>query len=384
MLIAGATFPDYTAPSDPILLSDARFTVRVSNAIGIAESKAAVVTVGKATATGSMMVARFRHTASRLNNGKVFVAGGQSPDQYLEKRTEIYDPVAGIFQSAGLMLEGRTSHTATLLSDGRILLVGGTATDSGAGAEIYDPSSDTFKATGPMVQHRINHQVTGLPDGKLLISGGLKPIGVVTDRCEIFDPISNTFASTASLSTPRTDHTATVLPDGKILITGGNAGTSPYYLATSEIFNPATQTFQVSASLGTARVGHLAIALPNGTTLVKGGTTNSGQMAFPAEVYSPLTSTFTPATRPFSSTVDGTVTNLGDGLFLFVGGSGGGVEWNGVELYDSVRDLVNNLLTDLLTERRDHTSTLLSNGKILITGGMDRAGKPFSTAEVYQ
>jgi len=53
---------------------------------------------------------------------------------------QIYDPVTGTFTATASLMIGRYSHTATLLPSGGVLIVGG---DTGAGprmapAEIYE------------------------------------------------------------------------------------------------------------------------------------------------------------------------------------------------------------------------------------------------------
>ncbi len=383
VVIPFATSPDYTEPSDPILLNGASFKVRVSNARGIIESQPALVTVGKSSVTGSMATARYRHTATLLGSGKVLVAGGQSPQQFSETSSELYDPASGSFSPAGNMNEGRASHTADLLYIGKVLLVGGTLDDSGAGAELYDPIERTFTPTGRMVLHRRGHQATRLPDGKMLISGGTSLDGLPTERCEIYDPMTNTFSATASLSTPRTGHTASLLPDGKVLIVGGNPGSSPYCLASTEVFDPVSRVFHPSGSMATPRTRHVAVVLPYGYTLIKGGTSIGGQMATPVEIFTAGLGTFTPANRSFFSTVDGTGISLLNGLFHFAGGSGAFSGLDKVEIYDANRDL-QTVLAPLKIGRREHTATLLPSGKILLAGGADINANPLSSAELYQ
>src|SRR5687768_3643919 len=79
-----------------------------------------------------------------------------------------------------------------------------------------------------------------------------------------------TFRPTASLGTARFDHTATLLPppDGRVLVVGGTNGTS---LASAEIYDPVTATWSPTGSLATPRAGHRATLLPDGKVLVTGG-----------------------------------------------------------------------------------------------------------------
>lgn len=81
-----------------------------------------------------LVVARSRSSVTRLADGRVLIAGGEtSPATYRGKlpfwtptaTAEVYDPVTGVFSLTGSLTEARLDHSATLLGDGRVLLVGG-------------------------------------------------------------------------------------------------------------------------------------------------------------------------------------------------------------------------------------------------------------------
>src|SRR5690349_15870174 len=69
------------------------------------------------TNTGSLAAARYEHTATLLQNGKVLVAGGLGYGGYLAS-AELYDPVTGTWMATGSLAAARTDHTATLLPNG--------------------------------------------------------------------------------------------------------------------------------------------------------------------------------------------------------------------------------------------------------------------------
>src|SRR2546426_11602995 len=75
------------------------------------------------TATGSLTTPRYSHSATRLANGTVLVAGGNnwflSPSELAT--TEGFDPSTGTFSAGPAMLPPRDKHTATVLADGRVL-----------------------------------------------------------------------------------------------------------------------------------------------------------------------------------------------------------------------------------------------------------------------
>jgi hypothetical protein len=90
---------------------------------------------GTWTVTDPMNTARASHTATRLPDGRVLVAGGYSG--HAVSTAELYDPATGTWTGTDDMNVARADHTATLLLDGTVLVAGGT--DDSTLAEIYDP-----------------------------------------------------------------------------------------------------------------------------------------------------------------------------------------------------------------------------------------------------
>jgi hypothetical protein len=175
---------------------------------------------GKFTPTGSMHTARETASATLLADGRVLILGGE----YGGGRTggfvssaEIYDPATGLFSGAGSMAGGYLAHTATRLPDGRVLIAGGMdlkgTTDK---AWLFDPATGTFSPTGSMMAARAGHTATLLRNGLVLVVGGAE-----SRVAELYDPATGTFRQTGS--TRQDDQTATLLKDGRVLIAGGNA-----------------------------------------------------------------------------------------------------------------------------------------------------------------
>ncbi|QXJ24628.1 hypothetical protein AGRA3207_005995 [Actinomadura graeca] len=294
------------------------------------------------TATGALTATRRLHTLTRLADGRVLAAGGiggpfSTPPGELAT-AEIYDPGTRTWTPTGSMVQARYLHSATLLPDGRVLAAGGTSVrdeesyrtlDS---AELFDPGTGTWSATGPMNGARTGHPAVPLPDGRVLAAGGMVIVtrddAAGTAHCETYDPASGTWRPTGNLVTPRISAAAAPLPDGSVLLTGGGQGIfqnwaySPYSLSSTERYDPATGRWSASADMPWALSFHRAVPLPSGKILVAGGTdTGCVDVGYRA------TFLYDPATRDWSVTGglgvgrwDFAAVALADGRVLAAGG----------------------------------------------------------------
>lgn len=197
------------------------------------------------SSTGSMAKERLAHTATLLttgpNAGKVLVVGGGLRNETtVEATCELYDPATGTFSPTGSMNVARAFHSATRLMDGRVLVAGGVVAgwiaNNQQSAEIYDPLTGTWSNAASMTTRRAIHTETLLPNGDVLVVGGTQAGSTSpTASAEIYHPLTNTWHTMPMMSTPRLNHSALPLPSGEVLIVGGHNGTQ--FLATSEFFS---------------------------------------------------------------------------------------------------------------------------------------------------
>jgi hypothetical protein len=332
------------------------------------------------TATGSMIESRQGHSATLLNDGKVLVAGGDTAS------TELYDPTTGIWTVTGNMVTAVPGPTAAmLLKDGRVLVTG---SGSEGSAELYDPTSGTWTATGNMVTGHFGYTPTLLSDGRVLVAGDNYNPGVDPDA-ELYDPTSGTWTATGGMVAPRFGAAATLLDDGRVLVAGGAAYGDKNYLASAEVYDPASDTWTATGDMAVGRGDFTASLLTDGRVLVVGGLNHNGGGVewASAELYDPVSGTWTATGSMGEARYGHTATLLHDGRVLVAGGlntSFGGI--NGplatAELYDS-SSASWNPTANLVEARGGATATTLSDGTVLVAGGLDINGTPLTTAELY-
>ncbi len=277
--------------------------------------------------------------------------------------------------------EARWGHTATPLPDGRVLVAGGTELRS---AEVYDPATETWETTGSMNEYRVGHTATLLTDGTVLVTGGFA--GVAVASAEVYTPATGTWRAVGKMGTARGGHTATLLADGRVLVTGGYNHPSSYY-ASAEIYDPSTETWHNTTSMSEPRMNHTATRLSDGTVLVVGG-----YIAGRFQTYSPYTTeVYNPTTQAWQrveslNTGRGyhTATRLSNGTVLVAGGLNASQGQRQIlattEVYDPATASWR-MGPRLQEARQAHAATILPSGLVLVVGGLDTAA--LASAEVY-
>ncbi len=212
--------------------------------------------------------ARTGHTATRLDDGRVLVAGGANKLSEDTRPTELFDPLTNTFALGPALSLKRSEHTATRLADGRVLFAGGTLEDRHA--ELFDPATDDIDVSGELELARTDHSAVRLPDGRVAILGGYVATDTPTASVEVFDPASATFSPLGSLRLARAAFAATLLPSGQILVVGGTSFSGVE--ESIELFDPSSGiAVEAGGKGGGARTGPTATVLPDGSVSVSGG-----------------------------------------------------------------------------------------------------------------
>jgi hypothetical protein len=350
---------------------------------------------GTWTETGPMSKVRYEFTLTALAGNKAVAIGGQSqePVPHGYKTTflasaEIYDKATGAWTAAGVMSRPRYSHVAVALLDGRVLVLGGIDGVAGvllSSAELFNPTTRTFSPAPSMSTGRYFFTATRLNNGKVLVVGGCNLVGCGsgTTSTELFDPATNTWSPTGSLAMTRAGHTATLLQDGRVMVVSGDSVTWD----TTEIYDPATGLWSDGGWLNAGRSAQAAALLSTGQVLIAGGLDLNGAIIAASETGDAANALWTFAPDMFDARQYHGLLALNNGRALVIGGQKvQGHQYVDIprcELFDPVAGTWSHT-GSMLVARDGHLGTVLSNGEVLVTGGVDGASGLFTKrTEVY-
>ena len=317
---------------------------------------------------GNLTRPRNLHVATRLQNGKVLIAGGNAAlppagggvweSDYLDS-AETFDPETGISTPTGDLTVSRHRDHGILLPDGRVLMI--SSFGGKLPIEMYDAHSGRFDAVadGPLTFG--TETATLLPNGEVLLIGA-SPAG---GRWRVFDPTAGTLSDKIAMGHPGNGHTATLLTDGRVLIVGGAHTFRGGELAGRNlIYDPSSNVFTEAGHLQVDRFGHTAVLLQDGRVLIVGGFPENGPQVQTAEIYDPETNTFSPAGTSAMDPLAALL--LPSGRVFFIHRENGNIA-----LYNPDTQVFSPTGHRIGRWRSGATVTLLDDGRVVIAGGVN-------------
>jgi hypothetical protein len=320
------------------------------------------------TTCSTMMSPRAGHTATLLQDGRVFIAGGfvldggsltDGGEAIALASTEIYDPTTGAFSAGGTMQVPdsrgnpgaplpRAFHSATLMPSGLVLLAGGEWYRDGAtlplqGALVFGPSQPSNQAFGGIEMNAPRTRLGAAVDasGRVIVFGGYGAGGNVNDTVEWWDP---------------NDPTTWTGPFYKANIMAGGTGGGPFSLPLVGM-----SVAPVAGGNQIAVLGGLAGGLDGGAQQVSGAIT---YFSYDGGTFR-ATQAASPLLQPTSSAA---VAPFIDASRVILAGGYDGTASGFLQVVTSSGS-VTQQPTTLATARGDLCAAALADGRVLTAGG---------------
>lgn len=190
----------------------------------------------------SMSQARSGHTLTTLNDGRVLAVGGANSNSYLTptNSAEIYNPATNSWKSVASMSKARCKHAAVKLNDGRVFVVGGEPFrwQSKSYAEIYDPVRNKWTDVPGSVPVQADNFVIAASDNRVFVFGG------GTRDVYAYNVESSTWTQYPGAPAALQGSDGVMLDNGKVLV---------YFDTGAYEFNTVTQVWSlVASSISTA------------------------------------------------------------------------------------------------------------------------------------
>ncbi len=305
--------------------------------------------------------------------------------QQVEARLSIAATYRDRFRQLAPAPVAYTQHLAMALADGGALVMGGNTSETpnvpdASSSHRFDPVTETV-SLGPPLAFSANAGFT-LPveldgGGFLLVGGGINSgaqLGGIDGlrATQVFDATTGAFHRAGDLDFHHDlGGTATALGGGSVLVAGGE---SP----TIERYDPASEQWTAAKDMPTARRGHTATRLADGRVLIAGGIVCCSPqiVSGTAEIYDPASGGFQPTGSLVTARGFHTATLLTDGRVLVTGGSvaADGSTTASAEIYDPSTGQFSPAGT-MQVSRIGHSAILLTDGRVLVLGGM-QASEP--------
>jgi hypothetical protein len=226
---------------------------------------------GRSEPLPPLKVPRREHTASLIGRDRVVVVGGDGPARQaglpgVISTVEILsrDQGAWRWQGGPSLRHPRRAHAAVVLRDGRLVVLGGMGelAEPLASIEILSADGKQWTDAGSLAAPCAHARAHLLRDGRILVLAD-------QDHAEVWDPSSKRTGKTIAspgLHGPRGPMTTVELTDGRILVAGPDSS-PPGPRAVVKTWNPRSQTWSLASDLPAEAAGFSALYWPQAVRL---------------------------------------------------------------------------------------------------------------------
>jgi hypothetical protein len=339
------------------------------------------------------------HMTGRLNGGDVaygrtctFALGASAPPSphLWFARTVKWGAITG--SPAAVRVGGR----AVSYHDGSVVFIGGLDQNEQPVTELdrFDPDSGALEEVAS-VSSRQEATIATLGDGRIVIAGGIDPLDqIASQRLEWFELDTTPASRVDGFEDPRMARygaTAVTLSDGRVVLFGGGPVGMPPVAQPLEIAGDgATVAIRdLSATMAIPRRGATATRLSDdlgAPVLVAGGIDQFGALVPTAELWRSLREDFATGFSPTMRVPRQRheAVRMPDGSVLFIGGvDAAGQPVRTMEVFTIDGGFVDAGTLPLGAGVLDATITTLPDGRVLVAGGRETpGGEPVQSAYI--
>lgn len=359
------------------------------------------------------LTARYNHTATTLQDGKIFIVGGYDGG-YLSTASRF-----SIVSEATLLSgvgRGRTQHTynyvatasrpvaasshaATLLSgalSGLVLVTGGL---DGGGAlpdsHLYNPSLNSWASVpiGTLVArygHTSTAVTTTLGDTAVYLVGGLTAPAVATGSIQKFTSAGGgTIAAHSVETVGRYAHSAVALEDSKFLVAGGAQFPGPEVRSDCWAYDELLASTITVGNLCVARMDFALVKIKTGVALAIGGygrntiKESTNRVLHEIELFDIASKRWRPVARLKTARRYPQASVIGNKVYVYSGLDASNAIVQTTEMYDIETGRMSLLPTTATKDLHYLGASAVTDDILFSFGGRDFAGTSFIDTSVF-
>jgi uncharacterized delta-60 repeat protein len=229
--------------------------------------------------------ARHAHSSVVMPDGSIVLMGGVGfdvPSAHNDVWRSTDNGAHWTQQTANAEWSARLGHSSVVMPDGSIVLMGGYS-NGGWKNDVWRSADNgahwTQQTANAEWSARHTHSSVVMPDGSIVLMGGRDSNNLYNDVWQSTDYGVHWKQQTANAEwSARCTHSSVAMPDGSIVLMGGMVDWS--VILKNDVWrskdNGATWTEMAAGAGWSARGAHSSVVMPDGSIVLMGGVGNSG------------------------------------------------------------------------------------------------------------